>query len=220
MQIDSLVGEIVNRVMKAICLQRSKALILIPRMRVDVAEGLVRLIGSRAYRQAFDVLLPKAMPSEILKVFESHGLYVDKQFVSQESLDMSQYSELLVIDLHASLMREVVEIRPMTVFANAIIEGLEKEMKIQVVSCGFDHERSVKGKTPFIDVLSKDVATMKSWGIRFGRAENGRAYIAGRLITASDLVGYENKEVCIQTGAILTELARERAEKNGITIVR
>lgn len=220
MQIDGLVEEIVKQVMKRLCLQSEKALVIIPRLHMDVADGLVRLIGTKAYRQAIDVLLPKAMPKEVISVFETQGLYVDCQITSKELLNMDNYSEVFVIDLNASLMREVTDIRPYTEPGYALIWALEQNKSIQVLSCGFDFERIFKKSTGFKKELAQDVSKLKTWGVLFNQNQRALSYIPGRLVTASDLVGYEQKEVCIDPGAILTDLAREKAQKNGITIVR
>ena len=98
----------------------------------------------------------------------------------------------------------------------------QKEIVAVYDSCIADNE------TAYADQINFNIEKLKSYGIKFVRSSELSDYILNRrnlevnslkekkIITAEDIYNMNNKKIIVSKGTIITTLAREKAENNGI----
>jgi len=209
-----IINEVINRIKN----YKETVLVVIPRMHIDLSDGLIKLFKEKTDNLIFDFVIPETLPHDFMGWLKTYDIIIGKQFTTIDNLELENYSKLYVMDLHPALLKEVIEIRPYTLSGHVIINALTENLPIHIYS-GF-YWRNDINVSPFIKHLESDIHKLKLWGVHTPDFANEVLIIKDKLITASKLVGYENKSIMIEKDAILTSMAHDKVKKFNIKLIQ
>ena len=230
MNFDMMVDYIVKEVLKKIESQETI-------YRVEKNRGLVVINGGTGnlgqimlelekikQKYELDIVFSKA-GEEIVTKEKSQNFNVINDFGMKTCESLLKKNEIILLPLLTknSCAKIAVGIRDNAVtylISKALLA--QKEIVAVYDSCIADNE------TAYADQINFNIEKLKSYGIKFVRSSELSDYILNRrnlevnflkekkIITAEDIYDMNNKKIIVSKGTIITTLAREKAENNGI----